>query len=80
MSTKRALISLLNKWQKHEYTSFAKQSIANNPCKTGRPFPIDGVYDTATLARGLNAAGPVYRRDPKSDFEGMLMKLSVHDP
>lgn len=41
-------------------TSFAKLSIANNPCKTGRPFPIDGVYDAAALARGRNAAGPVY--------------------
>lgn len=41
-------------------TSFAKLSIANNPCKTGRPFPIDGVYDAAALARGRNAAGPVH--------------------
>lgn len=46
-------------------TSFAKQSIASNPCKTGRPFPIDGVYDTAALARGRNAAGPVYKRESK---------------
>lgn len=44
-------------------TSFAKQSIANSPCKTGRPFSIDGVYNADALARGRNAAGPVYRRE-----------------
>lgn len=39
-------------------TSFAKRSIARSPCRTGRPFSTEGVYDVAACVRGRNAAGP----------------------
>lgn len=43
----------------NEITSLARNSIAKSPCKTGRPFSIDGVYVAAECARGRKAAGPI---------------------
>ena len=48
--------------------SFAKKSIAKSPCKTGRPFSIDGVYGATIWALGRNAAGPVIVL-PELDFK-----------
>jgi hypothetical protein len=48
--------------------SFAKKSIAKSPCKTGRPFSIDGVYGATVWALGRNAAGPVIVL-PELDFK-----------